>query len=284
MSTPSNLERFNVSKVELAKLGSEFKSEALPMIDKLYQASFWILLNKKFANKIIKQTFIEAIEDCNVTKNEADWQSWILRIWMREILDFYSIRENDIQTIFDFIDNCEIGSEEVAYFSQSNNLKSTINERELIKTLEKLPAVLRIPTIMKEMLSFNYEKIAELIDVPTGVIATRIYRARKLLFLLNRNNFPYEEEKRKWGKRESTKKIFDLRRCALFADEELVSDQKSEFLESTRTEAEYKIEIQVQQEIKNQINIHSSQAPSIKSLLSKIKRKAEKKFCHDLFS
>jgi len=52
-------ERFNTSKEELARLGLEFNSEALPLLEKLYITSFWILLNKRAAKKIIKQTFLK---------------------------------------------------------------------------------------------------------------------------------------------------------------------------------------------------------------------------------
>ena len=126
MQSPSKLERFKVSKEELTKLGEEFNSEALPLLKNLFNTSYWILLHKKFTKKIIKQTFFEAIENCNVTKNEADWQSWIFRIWMREILDFYVQKENDNQTIFDFIDNAELDSKDVVSITNSNKIKSGI--------------------------------------------------------------------------------------------------------------------------------------------------------------
>lgn len=246
MLSHSKLDRFKVSKEELTKLGEEFNSEALPLIKNLFITSFWILLNKKSTKKIIKQTFFEAIENCNVTKNEADWQSWIFRIWMREILDFYAQKENDTQTIFDFIDHAELDSKDFVSITNSNKIKSGISEDELIKSLEKMPAVLRIPMIMKEFNSLNYEKIAELIDVPVGVIATRIYRARKLLFLSFNKNFSFEDEKRKWEQKDSTKQIFELRKCAFFVDDELTQEQKSAFIESTRNNNQYENEILIQ--------------------------------------
>jgi len=216
MSPQSLRERFNTSKEELAKLGSEFNSEALHLLEKLYNSAFWILLSKRAAKKIIKQTFYEAIENCDITKNYADWNSWIHRIWMREIHEFYSDKENDEQTVFDFIDHAEVNLITVEDF-----FNSTFPNDKLIKSLEKLPAVLRIPMMMKEIHSLNYEKIAELIDVPDGVIATRIYRARKLLYLFLRNNFDYEEQKRIEIQQGASKLIFELRQSALLVDDEL---------------------------------------------------------------
>jgi len=278
MQSHSKLERFKVSKEELTKLGEEFNSEALLLVKNLYNTSYWILLNKKSTTKIIKQTFFEAIENCNVTKASADWQSWIYRIWMREILDFYSKKEDDTQTIFDFIDYAELDSKDFFSIINSNKFESSISEDELIKSLEKLPAVLQIPMIMKEITSFNYEKIAELIDVPVGVIATRIYRARKLLFLSFNMSFFYEDEKRKWKQRESTKQIFELRKCAFVVDDELTQEQSMAFIESTKNNSRYENELLIQETMKKLFKNCSSNDSSIARLKSKIERKAGKKF------
>ena len=273
MSTQPLRERFNTSKEELAKLGLEFNSEALPLLEILYNTSFWILLNKRAAKKIIKQTFIEAIENCDITKNYADWNSWIHRIWMREILEFYADKENDKQTVFDFIDHAEVNFNTVEDF-----FNSTLPEDKLIKSLEKLPAVLRIPMIMKEIHSLNYEKIAELIDVPNGVIATRIYRARKLLYLFLRNNFNYEEKKSMGVPEGSSKLIFDLRQCALMADDELTNEQKVTFGVLTRNNDFYKPEILIQSGVKKFFVVLSSDNAKIKRIKAKIERKAIKRF------
>ena len=157
-------------------------------------------------------------------------------------------------------------------------LNRVSGETELIKSLEKLPAVLRIPMIMKEINSLNYEKIAELIDVPDGVIATRIYRARKLLFLFLFKNYSYEDEKRKWKQRDSTKQIFELRKCALFIDDELTKEQNSVFIESTKNNNRYENEILIQETMKKLFKNCSSDDSSIARLKSKIERKARKKF------
>ena len=273
MSTQSLRERFNTSKKELAKLGSEFNSEALPLLEMLYNTSFWILLNQKAVRKIIKQTYFEAIENCDITKDNAEWQSWIHRIWMREILEFYASKENDTKTIFDFIDLSEVSLEDVQTFSNS-----ALPEKGLIMLLEKLPAVLRIPLIFKEVHSLEYEKIAELIDVPNRVIATRIYRARKLLYLFLKDNFNYEEQKKNRVGKGSSKMIFDLRQCSLLIDDELSVEQKIKFNDTYKDDDQYKTEILIQSGIKKLFLNLSSDSSPISRIGGKIERKAVKRF------
>jgi DNA-directed RNA polymerase specialized sigma24 family protein len=276
MFSPSILERFKVSKEELEKLGSEFFSEALPILEKLYNTTYWIILNKKSARKITKQTFSESIDYCNVTKNEADWKSWIYRIWMREIFSFFSYFENDKNTNFEFIDYANIDSSNADFIRDENH--SHFKVKELINLLQKLPPVLRVPLIMKEVYSFNYEKISELIDVPLGVIATRIYRARKLFFLNLNSVYLLEDEKIKWEQKEATKKIFMLRNSSLLADDELNPEQKNELAENLKNGEEFESEILIQRGIKNILQNSVPTEISIQSLRSKIERKAKKKF------
>jgi DNA-directed RNA polymerase specialized sigma24 family protein len=271
-------ERFNTSKEELAKLGSEFQAEALPLLELLYKITISIVQNKRATKKIIKQIYFEAIHYCDITKNYADWWGWIHRIWMREIHDYYSTKENDIPTVFDFIDFTEVDLEEIKKLFKPVQYESRNDQNEIIEEINKLPAVLRIPMMMRDIYSLNYEKIAELIDVPDGVIATRIYRARKLLYLFLNGNYDYEENKMKGLPENFEPIIFDLRRTALLADNELKDEQKSEFIAITENDKRYKAEMMIQDEIKSRIiNLTFNLFP-IKRLKGWISRKAEKRF------
>ncbi len=266
--------RFNTSKEELKRLGNEFTSEALPVLENLYEASFWILLDKKSTEKIIKQVFTEAIEDCDITKNEADWQSWIYRIWIREILEFYSEKENDKNTEFSFIDD---------FKTEISAIQALINSKppseKIFSSLQKLPSVLRIPLIMREFFHLNYETISDLIDVPLGVAATRIYRARKLLtmFLLN-NEYNFEAEKNKWSQPNFSKVIFELRKCSLFIDNELSKNEKDAFIKSTGEDISIQTEVYIQSEIKKLMIQLADERLDTSKIKADIYRKASKRF------
>ncbi len=275
MISPSTLDRFKTSKEELSKLGSEFYNEALPLLDNLYKTTFGILQDEKGTKKILKQIYSEAIEYCDKTKNYADWWGWIHRIWMREINDYYSKLENDIQTVFDFIDFTEIVKDDI-------QLIQKVSEKSLYNSLTKLPAVLRIPMIMKELHSLSYEKIAELVDVPDGVIATRIFRARKLHYLLLKGNFDYEQKKKDALSENFKQIIFDMRRCALYVDNEMNEINKSEFHSFTERDRIYKTELLVQNQMKLRISKLTINTSPIRKIRRWIERKARKRFGENL--
>ena len=270
--------RFITSKEELAKLGSEFNTEAFPLLSDLYKTTFYILLDKKQTKKIILQTYFETIQYCDVTKAHSDWWSWIHRIWMREIRDFYASKENDINTIFDFIDFKKTDLTEVKTFFNQHVSGLRISESNFLDYLRKLPAVLRIPLIMKEVHSLGYEKIAELIDVPFGVIATRIFRARKLLYLFLSEDFDYEHQKKMSLTEKFEPIIFEVRKCALYADDELNQVEKMEFKEKIKVDIKSESELPIQEKIKELLSILNFDSEKIRRIKRKIEKMAKKRF------
>jgi DNA-directed RNA polymerase specialized sigma24 family protein len=272
------MDRFNTTKEELSKLGSEFSSDALPLLEKLYTTSFWILHDKKATKKIILQTYSEVIDYCDKTKAYADWWGFVHRIWMREIQDFSAPIENDVQTKFDFIDFTEVTLTEATNIFNNNKFNSISVDKGLSNALNKLPSILRIPLILKELHSLKYDKIAELIDIPDGVVATRIYRSRKLLFMFLRDNFNYEEQKKIGLPDNFNPVIFGKRRCALFVDDELSAEESSEFKKIIETESNYKNEILIQEGIKKLFKNFPIDLSKLKRIKSKIERKAYKRF------
>lgn len=265
--------RFNPTKEELNRLGEEFNSQALPCLENLYHSTYWILLNKNATDKIIKQVFYEAIEDCDITKNDADWQSWIQRIWVREILEFYEEKENDKNTDFSFIENFETD------LGNSQTLSITKETTEKIAaSLQKLPAVLRIPLIMRESAQLDYEKISDLIDTPLGVAATRIFRARKLLFMYLLKDLIYGELIGLSSEENTLKLIFKFRNCSCLIDNEFNEDQKTSFLASVQADQRLKTELSIQEEVKHLLSNLVEKKSDISSIIAKIKKKASKKF------
>lgn len=268
-------DRFNTSKEELQKLGNEFTNEALPLLDKLYNLTYWILQDKKSTKKIIQQVFKEAIEDCDITKNEADWQSWIERIWMREIIEFYEGKENDKNTDFSFIENFQM---EIS--SSSTFLTSEAMTKKIVDSLQMLPSILRIPLMMRESAQFDYEKISDLVDIPIGVAATRIFRARKLLFmyLLDKSNLDKIEHLGMTD--DPSKLIFKYRDCSCQIDNELPEAQHSTFFLSLQNDQRLMAEFSIQKEVKNLLANLIEKKSDVEAIKAKINKRARKRFSY----
>ncbi len=52
---------------------------------------------------------------------------------------------------------------------------------EVSSALEKVPAKYRAPLILRELEGYDYEEIAQILDIPRGTVKSRLNRGRSLL-------------------------------------------------------------------------------------------------------
>ena len=112
------MKQFNTTREELQKLGSEFKLQAYNLIDDFFNLAYWLVLKKQSARKIVWITYKKAINYCDKTKADTDWEIWMHRIFFNRIFDHY--KESKEKNSFDF--------ELIDRWSGDSNLISKIKE------------------------------------------------------------------------------------------------------------------------------------------------------------
>ena len=161
----------------------ELKSDALPLMDWLYNFAFYSAADKSSANKLIKRTYFKALEYFDKTRGGADYKTWMLRVLLNRIYEFYS-KEREIQK--NELDNEDLffltALSEDRLLQINESIMPSINQKKILEILKRIPIDLRLPLIFQVALKYNYELSAEYIDIPAGTIASRIFRARKWIF------------------------------------------------------------------------------------------------------
>jgi DNA-directed RNA polymerase specialized sigma24 family protein len=271
------MKQFNTSREELKKLGEEFKNQAFFLVDDIYNLSFWLILKKHIAKKIVWISYKNAIYYCDKTKAETDWRTWIHRIFFKLIFDYYDKNEDIDDFDIESIDRWNAGSKLISRFE--GNRQNQISVKELSEILKNLPRDLILPLILRDVYNLPYQSIAEYLDVPFTVIASRIYRSRKLFFRL------------RTGKNESADLTIDateeykdcppiekLRAVALWPDKEIKQTDVADLEQKLNQEPYLKEELEIQTYIKSLLrnSISGENAPF--SLKEKIKKEAEKRF------
>ncbi|MBT8392708.1 MAG: hypothetical protein HKP17_05030, partial [Ignavibacteriaceae bacterium] len=173
---------------------------------------------------------------------------------------------------FELIDNLKVDSNLVLKFKEIYS--DRIKEKELTKLLRNVPQLLLLPLVLKEVANLSYRTIAEFIDVPDGVISTRIYRARKLIFI-KLLILDFEESN---SVSEKSDLIFKLRVTAELLDNELPSSEKDASEEKIKTDPRLKKEYEVQELVKKVLKNSFVTKTSPERLKQKIKKKAESSF------
>jgi DNA-directed RNA polymerase specialized sigma24 family protein len=266
------MKQFNTTKEELHKLGLEFKFQAFNLIDELFNLAFWLVLKKRSAKKIIWVTYIKAIYYCDKTKADTNWPTWMHRIFFNRIIDHYNKHSEVNNFNFQLIDLWKADPELIPRISYNNS--NQISEKKLIVLLNNIPQTLILPLILKDIYNLSYQSIAEFLDMPYGVIASRIYRARKFIFIkLLNQSFDVIR-----SKDEHKDLIFKLRVTSELLDNEFPDARKIKMEEKLKADPLIKTEFEMQEKIKTMLSNSIIRKYPPSGLNRKIKKEAENRF------
>lgn len=168
------------------KAQSQFEQEALPHMDALFSAAYYMTRNEKDAEDLVQETFLKAFRHFDKYEPGTNCKAWLFRILTNTFLNKNrrSVRE------LSFIDEVEVGDQADAVATRdasahlldpeasfvSRMMSSTVRE-----ALESVPPDFRMAVILADLQDFSYKEIAEVMDCPVGTVMSRIYRGRRLL-------------------------------------------------------------------------------------------------------
>lgn len=142
----------------------------------IYKIAFSILKNKSDAEDVMQLVFekIYSMDKKNLpTKNET---SWIYSVTKNETLNYFKSNRNNIN--LDDIYEIEDNNQEISKIIDQENYKRLIsklndNEKEIIS--------------LKIISNFSFEEIGKILNMPTGTVKWRYYKAINTLKLLLSN-------------------------------------------------------------------------------------------------
>lgn len=142
----------------------------------IYKIAFSILKNKSGAEDITQIVFekIYSMDKENLpTKNET---SWIYSVTKNETLNYFKSNRNNIN--LDDIYEIEDNNQEISKIIDQENYKRLIsklndNEKEIVS--------------LKIISNFSFEEIGKILNMPTGTVKWRYYKAINTLKLLLSN-------------------------------------------------------------------------------------------------
>ena len=155
----------------------EFEETVLPHLDAAYNLARWITRNERDAEDVVQEAFLRALRHFRSFKG-GDARPWLLAIvrntcytWLKHN------RFPEEETIGD--DNKHPLIEDV---SDPETLLLRENDRQLVRSaLRRLPKEFLEVIVLREFEELSYKQIAEVIQIPSGTVMSRLARARKRL-------------------------------------------------------------------------------------------------------
>ena len=142
-----------------------------------------------------QETFIKAYNSLSAFRGDSKFSVWLYRIATNVCLDFLRSRSRK-PTVSLSVEDDE-GEETQLDIADESQSPEALLERGLTRDavwrgLEQLSPEYRQILLLREIQGLSYEEIAAALDIDSGTVKSRIFRARKRLctFLIEDGNIP----------------------------------------------------------------------------------------------
>ena len=181
-----NMKDLVKSEESSAELTARFERDAMQYLDQLYAGAMRMTRNPADAEDLVQETYAKAYRSFRQFQEGTNLKAWLFRILTNTYINIY--RKNQRDPKVDPTEQIEDWQMARAERHTSGGLRSAETE-----ALENLPntviaeALASIPieyshaVYLADVEGFSYKEIAEIEDVPTGTVMSRLHRGRKAL-------------------------------------------------------------------------------------------------------
>ncbi len=138
----------------------------------LYRYGFWLCRNQAQAEDLVQETFMRAWKGLHGLKDSKASKAWLFTILRREHARHYSRPSLDL-----------VSMDEMDYESQhfAAPAGDGAAEIEFTQALDALPQDYREPLLLQALGGYSCEEIANIMEIKSGAVMTRLFRARQKL-------------------------------------------------------------------------------------------------------
>lgn len=177
---------------EEQELKQWFEQEVAEVLDGLYGAALRLAKNSADAEDLVGEAVAKAFGSLHTLSDRSAFRGWIFRIMSNCFITECRKRKTRSETPFDTADD-DSNDGEFWLFDKlhqpfllwwGNPEQQFLNDLlrdDLIKAVDDLPENYRIVLVLAEFEGFNYQEIADMLEMPVGTVRSRLSRARSML-------------------------------------------------------------------------------------------------------
>jgi RNA polymerase sigma-70 factor (ECF subfamily) len=160
--------------------------------DRIYNAILRIVGDREEARELTQETFTRALVKIDSFRGEAGPYTWLFRIAVN--LAISELRKNQRHRTLSLYQptSTRRGSDDQASalvdrIAESHNLdpadvvENRERDQQVLSALSRLDAEYRAVLVMRDIEGFDYQQMAQVLDLPLGTLKSRLFRARLAL-------------------------------------------------------------------------------------------------------
>jgi RNA polymerase sigma-70 factor (ECF subfamily) len=156
---------------------ARFEQTILPHMDAAYNLARWLMRNEHDAEDMLQEAYLRAFKFFQGFRG-VDGRAWLLTIVRNTCYTWFEQnRAHELETMFDE----EIHSLDSDISNPATLALQTADHQILRTALNDLPIEFREIVVLRDLEGFSYKEIAEIANIPTGTVMSRLARARERL-------------------------------------------------------------------------------------------------------
>jgi RNA polymerase sigma-70 factor, ECF subfamily len=174
------------SNVQTA-LSARFERDALPLRDILYRHAFRMSRNHADAEDLVQEAMMKAYAGFHSFRPDTNLHAWLLRILINSyISDYrkkrrqpvqYSTEEITEQRLVDSYARCA----PAGLRSAEDQALDSLPDNDIRAAMQALPRQFRDVVYYADVEGLGYQRIAAIMNTPTGTVASQLHRGRRQL-------------------------------------------------------------------------------------------------------
>lgn len=159
----------------------QFELLALPFMHALYNTARRLTHHSEDASDLVQETYLRAYRTFQNFVPGTNGKAWLFSILYSVFVNKYRKEQREPEAVpFEQLE--EKFERALATSDWQPRLAGEIGP-EVNQALSQLPEVFRIVVLLVDVEELTYEETAAILHCPLGTVRSRLFRARKLLFL-----------------------------------------------------------------------------------------------------
>ena len=167
-------------------LKGEFERVALPHLNQLYRAAYYLTKSEADADDLVQGAFLKAYRCFYQFESGTNCRAWLLTILRNLFLNDYARKKRQPEMVdWEKIDQAYDLLLERAHSPEKNSPESFLFSRlighEVQQALKKLPEEFRLAIALVDIEDLTYDEAGKVMGCPTGTVRSRVSRGRRIL-------------------------------------------------------------------------------------------------------
>lgn len=155
---------------------TQFKTEVLPLKNKLYRFAFNIVKDEELAKDVVQECMIKVWEKRDEVKLIHNLEAWCMQVTRNKALDKLRSKHIKRTDLFEVELDTRKEKDTPVVLAERSEIMSRIQE-----LIDNLPNRQREVMQLRDIEGYSYKEIADMLVIDINLVKTNLFRARRKL-------------------------------------------------------------------------------------------------------